>query len=302
MGGTGTVGSRPPQPLRGSDHGDPLAFYDNRGRFMAWVKVESSVPRNRKFLRAGPAASWLWLSGLCYAQEGLTDGFIPSEALDTLGVKPAKQCAAALVNAGLWDECDGGWQIHDYLDHNKPASVIEQMRNHKRIIGSDGGVASGEARRKQSASAESKQTASDEPKQGASPPAKQTPKQTGNPATATATATPTASAEYPTSTEVGARHRSSSLHDTSHRKHAHCGRICLWASQFGEFVRRRNHDGADMEIREWCMTVEREWGMDGPKSQVETGDSFDFWRERYAETWPADVKPATNSRLPAWAR
>ena len=44
---------------------------------MAWVRIESSVARHKKFQQAGPAASWLWLCGLLYCQEGLTDGVIP---------------------------------------------------------------------------------------------------------------------------------------------------------------------------------------------------------------------------------
>lgn len=94
------------------------------------------------------------------------------------------------------------------------------------------------------------------------------------------------------------------IHDTSHKKHAHCGRCCLHASLFGEFVRRRNHDNADREIRDWAMDVEREWGGDGPKSKVETGDAFDFWRARYEERWPAAAAAGRQqkSRLPKWAQ
>lgn len=81
-----------------------------------------------------------------------------------------------------------------------------------------------------------------------------------------------------------------------HRKHAHCGRVCLHASLFGEFVRRRNHDGADAEIRDWCMVVEREWA----ERTDEPGDAFDFWRARYAEKWPPVQSMKKPSRLTAW--
>jgi len=77
------------------------------------------------------------------------------------------------------------------------------------------------------------------------------------------------------------------LHDTSHRNHAHCGRVCLPSALYGEFVRRRNHAGAERELDEWALDVEREWGTAGPQGQAETGDAFDFWRARYAEKWPA---------------
>src|SRR3990167_8457002 len=101
---------------------------DTEGALMAWIKVESSVARNRKFVKAGPAPSWLWLCGLAYCQEGLTDGFIPSEALNYLGVKNARPLAGHLVSAGLWDVVDGGWQVHDYLEHNRSASDVDAIR------------------------------------------------------------------------------------------------------------------------------------------------------------------------------
>lgn len=91
---------------------------------MAWMKVETSVARHRKFVNAGPAASWLWVCGLAYCKEGMTDGFIPDEAVDFLGVREARPLIPALVAAGLWDEVEGGWQLHDFLDHNQSAADI----------------------------------------------------------------------------------------------------------------------------------------------------------------------------------
>ena len=140
---------------------------------MPYVKVDTSVPRHRKFVKAGPAPSWLWLCGNCYCQDGLTDGFIPEDALPYMGVKNAKQLAAHLVKAGLWDITDGGWLVHDYLKHNKRASEVRRIQEERRDAGTNGGKASGEARRKQVASHITEATA----------------KQTANPATATATAT-----------------------------------------------------------------------------------------------------------------
>jgi 5-methylcytosine-specific restriction endonuclease McrA len=80
---------------------------------MAWMKVETSVSRNRKFVKAGPGPSWLWVCGLAYCQEGLTDGFIPTEALPYLGVPRhnVHRCARVLVANGLWVVTDGGWRV-----------------------------------------------------------------------------------------------------------------------------------------------------------------------------------------------
>lgn len=106
---------------------------------MSWLKIESSVARNKKFMKAGPAPSWLWVCGLAYCQEGLTDGFIPTEALPYLGVKNAKQLTEHLVKAGLWDEVEGGWSVHDYLEHNRSASDVEAIRQSRAAGGNLGG-------------------------------------------------------------------------------------------------------------------------------------------------------------------
>ena len=119
---------------------------------MAYIQVEASVRTHKKFLKAGPAPSWLWLCGLAYCQEGLTDGFIPTEALMYLGVKNAKQLAAHLVAANLWEVVEGGWQVHDYLQYNKSAATVNGIKKTKREAGKAGGLASGEARREAPAS------------------------------------------------------------------------------------------------------------------------------------------------------
>ena len=126
---------------------------------MAWIKVEASVRTHEKFLAAGPAACWLWLCGLAYCQEGLTDGFIPFAALPHLGVKAPNGLKVKLVSVGLWHDVQGGWQIHGYLTHNKPAEEVRRIQGERRAAGERGGKASGDSRAKQVAEANPKQTA-----------------------------------------------------------------------------------------------------------------------------------------------
>lgn len=87
----------------------------------------------------------------------------------------------------------------------------------------------------------------------------------------------------------------------SHRNHAHCGRVCLPAPLFNEFMRRRNHDDAWNELSTWASDVEREWGPDGPKANEEPGDAWAFWKARYEEKWPSKAAGRPATRLPAWA-
>jgi hypothetical protein len=108
---------------------------------MAYIQVEASVRTHRKFLQAGPAASWLWLCGMGYCQDGLTDGFIPYEAIDYLGVtsSTARKLKCKLVEVGLWEEVKGGWKVHDYLFHNRSAHEIRTTKDRRRAGGALGG-------------------------------------------------------------------------------------------------------------------------------------------------------------------
>ncbi len=89
---------------------------------MAWVKIDDQAPRNQKLLLAGPAAAWLWVCGIAHCQAHLSEGFIADVALPMIGVKGearSRSLAAILVEVGLFERVDGGYQVHDYLDFNE---------------------------------------------------------------------------------------------------------------------------------------------------------------------------------------
>lgn len=235
---------------------------------MAWIRVESSVARNRKFMHAGPQASWLWLCGLAYCQEGLTDGFIPAEALLYLGVKGPRPLATRLEQAGLWEPVDGGWRVHDYLQHNRPATEVRRIQHERREGGKKGGRPPDEK-------------PSSETLKGNLP---------DNPATAsTATARTTTARTTHTDAPAAHTHGLAPLHAT-HRHHASCGRICVPAGLHAQFMRHRNHLNADQELRAWYLEVEREWAVGTHQHDSPGADAFAFWRARFDEQWPQTVK------------
>lgn len=95
------------------------------------------------------------------------------------------------------------------------------------------------------------------------------------------THTPTASARVPI---AGYRNE--------HRTHAECGRVCLPAFLFSEFVRRRGTPDADAVVRQWAGEVLVAWR----ERAEEPGDALAFWRARYDERWPshgAQKKPTS---------
>lgn len=96
-----------------------------------WVKVYNSMPQHPKSVFAGERAMWLFTCGLCYANEHLTDGFVARHVLPVVapGVKAPEKLANSLVLAGLWHEVQGGWQIHDYDEHQRSSEEVRGTRS-----------------------------------------------------------------------------------------------------------------------------------------------------------------------------
>lgn len=96
---------------------------------MSWVRIDDQAPTNRKLLRAGPAACWLWVCGLAYCQRHLTDGFIPDEVIPLLGVRSHyMRLTSGLVVAELWLREEGGYRIKDYLEYNQSRNQVIAKR------------------------------------------------------------------------------------------------------------------------------------------------------------------------------
>lgn len=100
---------------------------------MSWVKLEDGFFNNRKIVSVSKDAKLVYLAGLCYAGGALTDGLIPGNAVAILAaqcdVKSAAKVAKELVAAGLWHEEDGGYQVHDYLEHNESSQNVRAKQD-----------------------------------------------------------------------------------------------------------------------------------------------------------------------------
>lgn len=123
---------------------------------MAFSLLDDKFHHNPKVLGAGNAAVGLYARLLSWANDELTDGFIPSAVALSMGTRRE---IAALVAArrtpagdGLLVPTDGGWLIHDFLEHNDSADVIRRRRSEvserRAAAGRLGGIASGESRRR----------------------------------------------------------------------------------------------------------------------------------------------------------
>jgi general stress protein YciG len=137
---------------------------------LAWVKIDDHFAEHPKIATAGPLAGWLHVCALCYCNRHLTDGFIPARIVGTLadftgindeanGEAKPKQLASTLLHVGLWEEADGGYRIHDYLEYNPSRDEVLATREKRADAGRIGGKRSGTARNE----AKAKQNASNVP-------------------------------------------------------------------------------------------------------------------------------------------
>lgn len=94
-----------------------------------WVKIDDGFYDHPKVVAAGGLGTALFVCALSYSARHLTDGFIPAAQVRRLvDVEDPGEVAARLVEVGLWEEGEGGYWIHDYLDYNPSAAEVGERR------------------------------------------------------------------------------------------------------------------------------------------------------------------------------
>ena len=83
---------------------------------VAWAKLDDKFHGNPKVLEAGLPALGLYVLGLSYCADQLTDGQLSRKVV--AGWKGWKPAADELVRVGLWEATAQGYRVHDYLDWN----------------------------------------------------------------------------------------------------------------------------------------------------------------------------------------
>lgn len=109
---------------------------------MVWVKVDDEFYVHPKVMRLETETSLacigLHLFALCWSNQQLTDGFIPSGTVARLAVGDATMLVDDLLHVGLWEKTEGGYQIHDYLDFQPSRAQYEAEIEAKRAGGKKG--------------------------------------------------------------------------------------------------------------------------------------------------------------------
>lgn len=79
-----------------------------------------------KALAIEPLAFGVYVAGLCHSNLHRTDGFIPTLALNSFIHVKQRNVLKALTEAGLWHVAEGGFEIHDYLEHQASSEQIRK--------------------------------------------------------------------------------------------------------------------------------------------------------------------------------
>lgn len=128
-------------------------------RNATYVNVDDHFTEHTKVLDIGPVAEALWLRGLLYCSRNLTDGLVPRAFVRRMGdVEPCT--AEVLVRAGLWEDDEDGYRVHDYLDWQRSKAEAAEISQVRAVAGKKGGM---QRAANQAKLANSKQIASEPP-------------------------------------------------------------------------------------------------------------------------------------------
>ncbi len=97
-----------------------------------WGKLDDGLWKNEKLLGVSFGARWLYIAGISFCGEQLTDGVITRTMAWKLAVEDEhsrpQEWIDELVNARLW-HCrdDGSFEINDYLEYNPSRAEVTAM-------------------------------------------------------------------------------------------------------------------------------------------------------------------------------
>lgn len=108
-----------------------------------YIRVDVLMPTNPKVCGLGLASRWLLIELWCYCGQHLTDGYVPAQVWRRTGRARDRQ---ALVDNGFASKTDGGYLMHDYLEHQRSRAEVDDLREKRRKAGERGGHARANAK------------------------------------------------------------------------------------------------------------------------------------------------------------
>ena len=104
-----------------------------------WGKTYADLWRHPKWVQLEPGPRALWVTALSWTVESRTFGSIPTPML--VMFRATAEDAAALVEAGLWEESEDGYQMHDWDDHQTSRERFAATSKRRAEAGRKGGKA-----------------------------------------------------------------------------------------------------------------------------------------------------------------
>ena len=99
---------------------------------MAWSKLDDRYHDNPKMVAAGLTATGLHARAITYSARHETNGHIPVAWVDSqiAELRPVerRRVMAVLEELELFERCNGGYVVHDYLDFNPSRAELEARR------------------------------------------------------------------------------------------------------------------------------------------------------------------------------
>ena len=97
---------------------------------LPWVRLDTSIFDNPKFLvlvgQNRYRAVVAYVAGMAYSGKHMTGGFIQREVLPIIHARPQEM--AHLMEVGLMDPAQGGWQIHDWDEYQLTTQEVQDRR------------------------------------------------------------------------------------------------------------------------------------------------------------------------------
>lgn len=97
---------------------------------LPWVRLDTSIFDNPKFLvlfgQNRHRAVVAYIAGMAYSGKHMTGGFIQKEVLPIIHARPQEM--AHLMEVGLMDPAQGGWQIHDWDEYQLTTDEVVKRR------------------------------------------------------------------------------------------------------------------------------------------------------------------------------
>lgn len=94
---------------------------------MSYFPVDDQAAFHPKFVAAGNAAIGLWTRAGSWCKANVSGGHVPREVAALLGTQRE---ARKLVDVGLWEVADGGYQFHDW-DHQAGNFAPDQEKSRR---------------------------------------------------------------------------------------------------------------------------------------------------------------------------